>query len=272
VKNLDAQLRVPSIDYRLLHTSKPPTEPLTVVSSLKWMRLIASGNPPDRAADIIGISRKAAGDLYAAATAIGDRLRLSKTKRDRRAITNSAKSDKTLTVGSLHDALEYLRRPPDSAWNRLIKKAAELDGKKVRLDSAPPLSKLPYMIGATRQLLICRKPHFHFAVDLLKLLDYPRDRYRVIVGKGKAETQHLLHKWAVEAGLKPDIPNTRDASIPKLDSMLELTEDGITRPVPERWGIGWIETADTNIAMHSSIEWAIMVLASVSALGTYADS
>ncbi|MEW7995126.1 MAG: hypothetical protein AB2825_11880 [Candidatus Thiodiazotropha endolucinida] len=263
VKNLDNQPRASSIDFRLLHTSKPPPESLTVATSLKWMRLIANGTPPDRAADIIGISRKSAGDLYAITTAIGERLRLSKTKRERRAISDSENSKNTSMPRSPNNPLEYLRRPPNAAWNRLIKKAVEIDGKKVSLDSSPPLSNLPYMIGPTRQLLICRKVHFHFACDLLKLLGYPRNRYRVIMGKGKSETRNLLRTWADEAGLKPD---TQDTTKPKLDSMFELTEDGVPRPAPERWGITWIETADPTIAMHSSIEWVIMVLAIVSAL------
>lgn len=263
VMDLDTQPRVTSIDYRLLHTAKPSPKPLTVVSALKWMRLIASGNPADRAADLIGISQKASSDLYDAASAIGERLRLSNTKRDRRVVSESEKSTKSSMPRTPNDPLEYLRRPPDSAWNRLIKKAAEIDGKKVRLNSAPTLATLPLMIGATRQLLICRKPHFHFAFDLLNLLGYPRKQYKVIMGKGKAETRNLLRTWADEAGLKP---STQDTTKPKLDSMFELTEDGVPRPAPERWGIAWIETADPTIAMHSSIEWVIMVLAIVSAL------
>lgn len=148
-----------------MHTGGSQPRPIRPGDALMYLRLRARGRPVEQIVATQQVDAEWTRRVEAVLSEVGATLRLGATKhRDR----------------SQRDALEFLRRVNEKAWQRLLAVTAKKD---ITTSSIPGAGweSLAWMVGSTGQIMLVREPQFRLLRAALDYWGVGAEKYDILV-------------------------------------------------------------------------------------------
>lgn len=192
--------------YKLDETlsySKP-----TLTKTLQCLRLVSLGMSFIQAGDLIRLAPNFVNQLQNVFDVTNSRIRFTSTK------------DSKIKLTGEHCPNALLESITDSAWQRLLHRAQEIDEKgelnKLNSEDFSHLQDLPYLVSVNRQVLMTQPGHCKLASLVLDLFQVPSTAYRAYVKAGST----LVGERMKDVGFSPE-----EIQGSKLDSLVLLLHE-----------------------------------------------
>ncbi|MCH4810526.1 hypothetical protein [Vreelandella neptunia] len=152
---------------------------------------------------------------------------------------------KELWVTSREYPLGLLRSISDTAWDRLIEQAKEIDIQKLSATTALDVGEIACQVGRNRHLLMSKPRHVETVALTIKVFNVASSNYIVVGKKSDNELEQLLVKYGLREPGESDI---------QLD-MFEVVQD--SREMKYQQYAGLLLTKNENGVVRNRYELAV---------------
>lgn len=201
------------LNEKLSH-SKP-----TLTKTLQCLRLVSLGMGFIQAGDLVRLAPSFVKQLQGVFDITNSRIRFTSTK------------DSKIKLTGEHCPNALLESITDSAWQRLLHQAQEIDKKgeldKLNSEDFSHLQDLPYLVSVNRQVLMTQLGHCKLTRLALDLFQVPSTAYRAYIKNGSA----LVVERMKDAGFNPE-----EVKNSKLDGLTLLSSESNEPYKPVSYG------------------------------------
>lgn len=214
----------------------------TLVKTLQCLRLMA-----------LGINHQRAGRLMCLPPDYTQRLHSTFEQTNARMRFTSS-TDKRVKLKGDQCPNALLQSIPDDAWQRMLHRAGEI-GDDIALELEDEewqhLEDLPYLIGASRHVLMEQPGHIKLIRHVLELFQVPDTAYRVIAKDGSSTAMQRLQEAGFTAQYETEVKAQLDSFVVRLagrDSQYQSKDYG-----------GLVLSRQADRVVRSGLELAVVV-------------
>ena len=215
----------------------------TLVKTLQCLRLMALGINHQRAGRLMCLPPDYIQRLHSTFEHTNARMRFTSS------------TDKRVKLKGDQCPNALLQSIPDDAWQRMLHRAGEI-GDDIALELEDEewqhLEDLPYLIGASRHVLMEQPGHIKLIRHVLELFQVPDTAYRVIAKDGSSTAMQRLQEAGFTAQYEAEVKTQLDSFVIHLagrDSQYQSKDYG-----------GLVLSRQADGIVRSGLELAVVVL------------